>query len=141
LFFTGKRQELDMTREQDIGRIRTLLQRRRRDILSTALAARSEAESLKAQDRDPEFEENAQVELADYTLSSLMETQRRELIQIDAALIRMDQGLFGECVDCGADIPFERLAALPFAIRCEEDATEHEERMRHRTALEAMPSL
>jgi DnaK suppressor protein len=130
-----------MTRERDIGRIRELLQRRRRDILSAALATRGEIEGLKAQDRDPEFEENAQVELADYTLSSLMEAQRRELMQIDAALIRMDQGLFGECVDCGADIPFERLAALPFAIRCEEDATEHEERNRHRTVAEAMPTF
>ena len=130
-----------MTRKRDIGRIRELLQRRRRDILSAALAARSEIEGLKAQDRDPEFEENAQVELADYTLSSLMEAQRRELIQIDAALVRMDQGMFGECVDCGADIPFERLAALPFAIRCEEDATEHEEQTRRRTYAEAMPSL
>ena len=130
-----------MTREQDIGRIRAILQRRRRDLLTTALAARSEVESLKAQDRDPEFEENAQVELADYTLSSLMETQRRELMQIDAALVRMEQGLFGECVDCGVDIRLERLAALPFAIRCEEDATEHEELTRRRTAMEAMPSL
>ena len=130
-----------MTREKDIGRIRALLQRRRRDLLTTALAARSEVEALKAQDRDPEFEENAQVELADYTLSSLMESQRRELMQIDAALTRMDQGLFGECVDCGAEISYERLTALPFAIRCEEDATEHEERTRRRTAMEAMPSF
>jgi DnaK suppressor protein len=130
-----------MTRDRDIGRLRELLQRRRRDILSAALAARSEIEALKAADRDPEFEENAQVELADYTLSSLMEQQRRELIQIDAALIRMDQGIFGECVDCGTDIPFERLAALPFAIRCEEDATDHEERNRRRSASEAMPTF
>jgi len=130
-----------MTRQRDIGRIRELLQRRRRDILSAALAARSEVEALKAAERDPEFEENAQVELADFTLSSLMEAQRRELIQIDAALVRMDNGLFGECVDCGSDIPVERLAALPFAIRCEEDATEHEELTRHRMAFEAMPSL
>ncbi|HVE87563.1 MAG TPA: TraR/DksA C4-type zinc finger protein [Myxococcales bacterium] len=130
-----------MTRAQDIGQIRALLQRKRRDLLETALAARGEAEGLKAQDRDPEFEENAQVELADYTLSSLMETQRRELMQVDAALTRMDHGAFGECLDCGADIPYERLVALPFAVRCEECATEHEERTRLRTPMEAMPSL
>ena len=75
-----------MTREQDIGHIRALLQRRRRDLISTALAARTEAEGLKAQDRDPEFEENAQVELADYTLSSLMETQRRDHGRIIGAI-------------------------------------------------------
>jgi DnaK suppressor protein len=130
-----------MTRVQDIGRIRTLLQRRRRDLLSTALAAHSEADALKAQDRDAEFEENAQVELADYTLSSLLEAQRRELMLIDAAMVRMDQGVFGECIDCGTDIPLERLVALPFAIRCEECATEFEERTRDRSLVEAMPSL
>lgn len=130
-----------MTRAKDIGRIRELLQKRRRDLLRTALAARDEVEALKAADRDPEFEENAQVELADYTLSSLMESQRRELMQIDAALTRIDQGAFGECMDCGIEIPLERLAALPFAIRCEECATDHEQRTRDRTPMEAMPTL
>ena len=53
-----------------------------------------------------------------------------ELTQVDAALARMRDGTYGECVDCGADIPFERLEALPFAIRCEEDASVHERQAR-----------
>src|SRR5262245_24720689 len=112
-----------MPRSNDVRKLRELLQRRRRDILSTAPRAREELHALKNQERDPEYEENAQSELADYTLSSLMESQRREIVQIDAALRRMDQAVYGQCVDCGADIPIERLEALPFAIRCEEDAT------------------
>ena len=31
---------------------------------------------------------------------------------IDAALSRMDAGTYGACVDCGDDIPIERLEAL-----------------------------
>ncbi len=115
-----------MTRANDLRRLRELLQRRRRDLLHTALGAGTELHALKNQEKDPEFEENAQVELADFTLSSLLESQRKELMLIDAALRRMDEGTYGECVDCGADIPFERLEALPFAIRCEEDASVHE---------------
>ncbi len=115
-----------MERASDLLRIRDLLQRRRRDILSASMGAQRELSALKNQDRDPEYEENAQAELADYTLSSLMEAQRREVMLIDAALRRMDTGVFGTCVDCGFDIPIERLEALPFAIRCEEDATRHE---------------
>ena len=49
---------------------------------------------------------------------------------IDAALRRMEVGVFGTCVDCGSDISLERLEALPFAIRCEEDARRHEQEMR-----------
>jgi DnaK suppressor protein len=115
------------TRMQDI---RELLQKRRRSILEANLGARRELKALKNQERDPEYEENAQSELADYTLSSLMESQRRELMLIDAALRRMDQGVFGTCVDCGSEIATERLQALPFAIRCEEDARLHEQETR-----------
>jgi DnaK suppressor protein len=115
-----------MNRDNDLLKIRELLQRRRRDILHASQGAQRELTALKDQDRDPEYEENAQAELADYTLSSLMESQRREVMLIDAALRRMDTGVFGTCVDCGYDIPIERLEALPFAIRCEEDATRHE---------------
>ena len=119
-----------MTRANDMRRLRELLQRRRRDLLHTALGAGTELRALKNQEKDPEFEENAQSELADFTLSSLLESQRKELMLIDAALRRMDEGIYGECVDCGADIPFERLEALPFAIRCEEDASVHERQAR-----------
>lgn len=128
-----------MTRANDFTKIRELLQRRRREILHANEGAHRELAALKDQERDPEYEENAQSELADYTLSSLMEAQRREIMLIDAALRRMDTGVFGECVDCGYEIPLDRLEALPFAIRCEEDATRHE--LETRGGHAAAPSL
>jgi DnaK suppressor protein len=128
-----------MPRVNELGRIRELLQRRRREILRANMGAHRELTALKNQERDPEYEENAQAELADYTLSSLMESQRREIMLIDAALRRMDVGVFGDCVDCGYEIPLERLEALPFAIRCEEDATRHE--LETRGGPGATPSL
>jgi DnaK suppressor protein len=41
-----------------------------------------------------------------------------ELRAIAAARMRMDEGNYGACVDCGTDIPYERLEALPTAERC-----------------------
>ena len=128
-----------MSRAIEMQKIRELLQRRRREILSANAGAHRELSALQNQERDPEYEENAQSELADYTLSSLMEGQRREIMLIDAALRRMDTGVFGDCVDCGYEIPLERLEALPFAIRCEEDATRHEHETRGGHA--AVPTL
>jgi len=127
-----------MTRVSDLLKIRQLLQRRWRDILAASGAVRQELRSLNTQDRDPEYEENAQAELADYTLWRVLEGQRRELQLIDAAFTRMDQGEFGICVDCGAEISLERLRALPFALRCEEDARRHEHEV---LGPSAMPSL
>ncbi len=41
-----------------------------------------------------------------------------ELRQIAAAKERMARGEYGQCVDCGVDIPFARLEAQPAAARC-----------------------
>jgi len=37
---------------------------------------------------------------------------------IDVALTRIENGIYGECADCGVDIPVERLQASPQALCC-----------------------
>lgn len=37
---------------------------------------------------------------------------------IDTALSRIAAGTYGECMDCGKDIPLARLQASPQALRC-----------------------
>jgi DnaK suppressor protein len=41
-----------------------------------------------------------------------------ELRQLDAARSRIEEGSYGECIQCGRDIQFERLRANPSALRC-----------------------
>lgn len=41
-----------------------------------------------------------------------------ELSMVDAALRRIEAGSYGQCVDCGAEIPAARLRAAPEAARC-----------------------
>ena len=41
-----------------------------------------------------------------------------ELTAVEAALARLAEGGYGECVDCGVEIPLARLAAYPAARRC-----------------------
>ncbi|HYD57051.1 MAG TPA: TraR/DksA family transcriptional regulator [Burkholderiales bacterium] len=41
-----------------------------------------------------------------------------ELREIEAARNRVDEGTYGECMDCGQDIGFSRLKANPAALRC-----------------------
>ena len=49
---------------------------------------------------------------------AMNEHETAELGAIDAALERLDQGLYGQCSDCGAEIPAARLQAWPTALRC-----------------------
>ncbi len=106
--------------------IRSDLQKRRRAILQTTERASAELDALRAAERDPEFEEGAQTEHEAFTLSRLNETQRREIVQIDAAIARLDAGEYGICSDCGQEIDPRRLKALPYALLCTECATRRE---------------
>ena len=106
--------------------VRNELLRRRRTIIETAERAQRELEALRGAERDPEFEEGAQSEHEQYTLSLLGEVQRSQVSMIDAALARIEAGEYGVCVDCTSEIEPRRLAALPFALLCAECATRRE---------------
>ncbi|MGI5875339.1 MAG: TraR/DksA C4-type zinc finger protein [Dethiobacteria bacterium] len=60
---------------------------------------------------------------------SLHERRLRELEEINMALERIRAGKYGLCLDCGQQIPRERLEGLPFAsfcVSCKEDREQRE---------------
>ena len=57
----------------------------------------------------------------------LRESHRRDVAQIDAALVRIEAGTYGECERCGHAIGRQRLRAIPEArlcVTCTSGATE-----------------
>jgi len=54
----------------------------------------------------------------DEVLSAIEAAARAELAHIDAALERMDEGVFGICESCAQPIEPQRLEAVPYAVRC-----------------------
>jgi DnaK suppressor protein len=58
----------------------------------------------------------------------LRERGRKKLKAIDEALERIQDGTFGFCEDCGENIPFGRLEAMPFATLCRDCKTLRERR-------------
>lgn len=51
-------------------------------------------------------------------LYSLSNTDREVLQKVDEALVRLDTGGFGQCLECGAEINRKRLEAVPWASHC-----------------------
>ena len=49
---------------------------------------------------------------------ALVSRDLSELANVEQALARLGDGSYGECVDCGNAIPYQRLAAYPAARRC-----------------------
>ncbi|MGZ6080500.1 MAG: TraR/DksA family transcriptional regulator [Myxococcaceae bacterium] len=119
-----------MDRSSEFDGLRRQLTERRRGLLETRESQQGELRALHAEDRQVEYEEGAQIRLADDVLATLSESARREVMQIDAALRRLGEGAYGECIECGQEIPIERLRALPFTLRCEEDEEDRERSIR-----------
>lgn len=59
-------------------------------------------------------------EMGQVIASNRNRNRSASLARIDAALARLqnDPGSFGECSDCGEDIPAKRLDLMPFAEYC-----------------------
>jgi DnaK suppressor protein len=94
------------------------LERRRAAVLQATRRAEAELAGLRGAERGHEFEEVAQTEQSGADLSRLNEAERLELLRIEAALARIDEGCWGACAECGKAIEPRRLEVLPWAIRC-----------------------
>ena len=51
---------------------------------------------------------------------ALIQMKSETLNKINDALIRLEQGDYGNCFECAEEIAEKRLRALPFAVRCKD---------------------
>jgi len=49
---------------------------------------------------------------------SISDTERNLLLQVEEAIVRLDEGRFGRCTHCGNPIARPRLEAIPWARLC-----------------------
>ncbi len=113
-------------RASQLQEVRARLQHRRSVLLQATRRTAAEIGEMRSAERDPELEEGAQNEQQQYNLSRLGDLEDAELERIDAALRRLDNGEYGICPECGAEIDLARLQAVPFALECRECAATHE---------------
>jgi DnaK suppressor protein len=55
-----------------------------------------------------------------------------EAENVELALRRLAEGDYGRCIDCGKEIPRERLDAIPEAVRCLDDQSRYEATLKAR---------
>ena len=81
-------------------------------------------ETLRLEPPDPDDlgspgDADASGDLADNARSAaIIEAAQAQLLQVREALRRLDAGEYGRCVDCGVELPADRLDAKPEAARC-----------------------
>jgi len=72
---------------------------------------------------------------------ALMQMKTETLKKIDQAIFRLDEGTYGRCEDCDAEIPPARLRALPFAALCRDCQAEAETNIRAQRETKAFERL
>ena len=65
-----------------------------------------------------DWSEQASERENDEVLESLGNSSEQELSMIKFAIMRIDEGNYFRCAECGDDIPLARLDLLPFTAHC-----------------------
>jgi RNA polymerase-binding protein DksA len=94
------------------------LRRRRAETIAQVADTQDELEYI-SEERESEWSDRSLEERMMHLLSRLDVRQTEELRELDAALERMRDGVYGRCANCGADIAVARLQARPTARFCQ----------------------
>jgi DnaK suppressor protein len=62
--------------------------------------------------------EQAEADVQEDIEVALIQMKGEALEQVRDALVRLESGEYGNCVDCSSEIAEGRLRAIPFAVRC-----------------------
>jgi RNA polymerase-binding transcription factor len=101
--------------------LRKMLLERRQEVMKEInglIGHRMSDEIQRRVDSAPDVGDQALLDTERVRDISIMELRNKMRQQIDEALAKLEEGTYGRCADCGAEISEKRLRAVPFARRC-----------------------
>ncbi len=112
-------------KKRDLQRFQKILLEQKEQLLGNARKALSGDIHLDPDDFPDEID-TASSEIGLSFIGRLRERERGLLNKINAALEKIDQGVYGECENCGEEIGLKRLEARPVAELCIDCKAEQE---------------
>lgn len=116
----------DTLSDETLAELREKLERERAELVSKSKLALDEIQSENERGGRDSVDESTE-EQGTATMLELKGRESAQLTKIKRALQRLEEGSYGECVDCGEAIPVKRLQARPAAVMCI-DCKEQKER-------------
>ena len=107
--------------QQEITRFQNLLEQRREaliDEIHTALVKSGDESFIELAGRVHDAAEESVAELLMAMNISSSKRETAELADVEAALTRIRNGVYGVCIDCGGPVARDRLHVYPTAKRC-----------------------
>ncbi|MBH1985715.1 MAG: TraR/DksA family transcriptional regulator [Burkholderiales bacterium] len=127
--------------EADLRRLRASLMARARDLVEqdVALRQRLTTEQAVTANTFVAGTEGACAAAADDQVIALLHHEQDEMREVRQALLRLDEGRYGWCAECGDAIGLQRLAVLPEAALCVSCQGMAEHRAEHRVPRKGEP--
>lgn len=115
--------------ESQLQAFRTTLEERKEQLLSE-LDVMQDRHLQRMQQASGHSQDGSATQANRMALDTVRDAEARrdhdELVAVRAALQRIDDGSYGECIDCGEDITLPRLEVFPAALRCIACQAKHE---------------
>ena len=109
------------TRSSRYAELRKMLELRRQQLLSEVQGKMRDVRADGGRERDVlDQGESSEVDIQDDIELALIQMKSETLNKVNQALRRLEDGLYGNCFECGDEIAAPRLLALPFAVRCKD---------------------
>jgi len=105
----------------DVAKYRGVLEARMAELKALMQEIDKELDSHQSKD----WEELAVERENDEVLERRGTDAQAEIAKIKAAMIRMEEGEFGFCVECGDEVAEDRLAVVPYTPFCRKCAAKH----------------
>jgi RNA polymerase-binding transcription factor len=120
-----------MTDTTRVARLRHTLTEQRREMQNHVAGGIHDGRSTNRSSDGSDDLERADEGMQGDTELALLQMRAETLRRIEEALIRLDAGEYGSCVECDGEISEPRLQALPFAVRCTRCEEGREQKQRH----------
>ena len=132
----GQNGRTDVARDRYVE-LKRILEERRREILNEVQVKMRDVRAEGAQGEGVgvlDAAETSEADIQDDIEFALIQMKSETLHKIEEALVRLEEGTYGNCFECGDEIAEARLRALPFAVRCKDceearETAEQRERM------------
>jgi DnaK suppressor protein len=116
-----------VARSRRLEDFRAILESRRAELSQDVDVRIRDVRSEGIGDRDVlDAAESSEIDIQDDIGFVLIQLKAETLKKISTALRRIDEGDYGDCLECGGEIAEARLRALPFAVRCRDCEAIHE---------------
>jgi len=123
--------------DETLSDLREELERERAEIANKSKIALEEIRSENERGGRDSGDESTE-ERGTSAMLRMKDREKQQLTKVNRALERMEDGTYGECMECGEPIPEGRVRARPaalFCIGCKEQREQEQERQKARPGL------